>query len=456
MAASGERRAAASGATDAATQGGAKCRRSVVVEYLLKLAELPAVPRGLVVSVDKCLRGEVAWVSNIGGLPERCTEGEFLVHSGPRRMGKSTHLAMMAAYFRLDERLLYHLRDEYKYADAQFIQEKHPVIHLSLDFTVPPSYDEGRIEADMQTKLVNKLLSCAEDLAVDVKAGADVETTMKRLLHAIDAKYPSPDWGRPAVLIDETDFCLLDAVGAGVKQDLIDARVRGLGQLFHCLKGMFARLHSVFMTGVTLLYRRVGSTWLNGATFLSFPDDERSRALAPQLGFTWAQIERTFGRHLDVYCAATGADRLAVQQRMSELYNGFGFGGREGKVLFNTKSVLDFFLTGELRAHFGSVPESKAVLRVATRELVAELVTADFDGCVLSLAALRMQTDDRQSVGSQLAFLVHNGLLTVDFLVDDSQNCVVCVPNEEVQPPSPSLIFVSASGSVPLLLRGRV
>ena len=91
-----------------------------------------------------------------------------------------------------------------------------------------------------------------------------------------------------------------------------------------------------------------------------------------------------------------------------------------------------------------------------TRELVAELVTADFDGCVLSLAALRMQTDDRQSVGSQLAFLVHNGLLTVDFLVDDSQNCVVCVPNEEVQPPSPSLIFVSASGSVPLLLRGRV
>ena len=392
------------------------------------------MPRGPAVSVDECLRGEVAWVSNLGGLPERCAKGEFLVHSGPRRMGKSTHLAMMAAYFHRDERLLQHLRDEYKYADAQFIQEKHPVIHLSLDFTVPPDIVSGSlIEVDMQTKLVNKLLSCARALKVGVERGLAVEETFVTLLDAIDAKYPAPDWGRPAVLIDEADFCLLDAVGAGVTQELIDARVRGLGQLFHCLKGMFARLHSVFMTGVTLLYRRVGSTWLNGATFLSFPEDERSRALAPQLGFTWAQIERTLGRHLETYCTATGSDRITVQRRMSELYNGFGFGGSEGKHLFNTKSVLDFFLTGELRAHFGSLPESKAVLRVATRGLVAELMAADLGGCVLTLGALRMQTDDRESADARLALLVHNGLLTVDRLVEAKMNCVVRVPNEEMR-----------------------
>lgn len=119
----------------------------------VKALNLPAVPKGSAVSVDDCLKGDVAWVSNIHGLPERCARGAFLVHSGPRRMGKSTHLAMMAAYFNRNERLLQHLRDEYKYPDAQFLQEKHPVILLSLDFPVPPDLTTGSaIEADLQTK----------------------------------------------------------------------------------------------------------------------------------------------------------------------------------------------------------------------------------------------------------------------------------------------------------------
>lgn len=37
---------------------------------------------------------------------------------------------------------------------------------------------------------------------------------------------------------------------------LIDARVDTLGQLLCCLQDLFEHLHSVFMTGVTLLYRR--------------------------------------------------------------------------------------------------------------------------------------------------------------------------------------------------------
>jgi hypothetical protein len=228
---------------------------------------------------------------------------------------------------------------------------------MSLSFSVPPGYDDMKIKADAGGAGERLAGLCSRPASLD-RPWTAVEETFVALLDAIGTKYFAPEWGRPAVLIDEADFCLLDALGAGVPQPLVDARVRGLGQLFRCLKEHFGRLHSVFITGVTLLYRRAGSTWLNGATFLSFPEDGLSRAMAPQLGFTWTQIERTFGRHLNAYCATIGMERASLQERMTELYNGFGV-GEGSRDLFNTKSVLDFIRTGTLRSHFGNVPESR-------------------------------------------------------------------------------------------------
>ena len=115
---------------------------------------------------------------------------------------------------------------------------------MNLNFTVPPSFDEGRIEAALQST------SClrARDLKVAVERGLPVEETLTAQLDAVGAKYCAREWGSPAVLIDETDFCLLDAVGA-----------KRAWATLPMLEGSVERLHSVFMTGVTLLYRSLFS-----------------------------------------------------------------------------------------------------------------------------------------------------------------------------------------------------
>lgn len=431
---------AAAGAA-AAAEPPAKRAHTSTQAYRAAAASLPPLPSGPL-TVDACLSGRVAWVSNLDGLPLRCAQGNYLVHSGPRCTGKSTHLAMMEAYFHRDERLLQHLRELYQYTDAKFLRFKCPVVHLQLDFAVPPHYTDQEINAEVTAQLCQRLVTCAAGLGVEAPADCEgsVELTLGRLVHAVAAKYTAPEWGRPAFLVDDLDFCLLRAVAAGVGPAGLHARVNALGPLWGYFKQHFDSLHSVFMTGETLLFRGLGSAhaWLNAATILTFPELYCAPRV-PRLGFTWAQITQALGRHLAAFCTAADTDLPAVQRRMTALYGGYG--DRHSPELFDMASVLAFLRTGDLRAHsYIGVLDSGPVARVATAEVLAQILAPRGPppgGLVLRVEALRMQDGGPAcpvwTTEARAAFLVQCGLLAVDHFSDDDARCVVRLPNEAMR-----------------------
>lgn len=150
----------------------------------------------------------------------------------------------------------------------------------------------------------------------DASPLTDVDITFERLLTAIEAKHRAPHWGRPAVLIDEADICLLARQSGlgGRARSPRNARASGLGELFHCLQDQglhslrlrdWCRCHSPPPTAI------LAARGWNQAMFLSFVSEGISQSVPPQVGFTWEQIKRTFG--LAVYCETGSTDMGACR-----------------------------------------------------------------------------------------------------------------------------------------------
>jgi len=314
---------------------------------------------------------------------------------------------------------------------------------VSAPTDVPPGVAAAALEAKLTKALNEQFVEEAVRHGVESKLVVDVSnasTTLKNLVRLLD---------HPAVLIDEVDFPFTDGVAKleyteVVRRDpgkapitVLDARTTVLAGIFLFLKNNngFA-VHSVYVTGISQIAMRALSShtrFINNVSYL------RARQ-RPRLGFSRAQIERHFAAHIQAYIEVMGGDSDALIEQLEAMYNGYAFHPGDAETLFNPWSVLSFFRTGELKAHWPAATRHKWLIPHLSWSLVESLIengTAIVTPGDLT-AAIDFSSAQGLSDEAQTVLFVHTGDLTIARSATLAQpppagRWVVRIPNGEVR-----------------------
>jgi hypothetical protein len=190
-----------------------------------------------------------------------------------------------------------------------------------------------------------QLIAIGKEYGVDldhpppVFGGAvDVEWATEDLFTKLHAKL-----GPIVLLVDEYDSpitkCLemkTEAMNALLLQNL-----EVLQSFFSVCKANGDLFRFQFATGVSTFVKAGVFSGVNHLTPITL-----NPTFSSLLGFTWADIERTFGPHLVELGKACGLAPSELQTMITKWYNGYSWGGEE--TVFNPYSVCRYVLCGLL------------------------------------------------------------------------------------------------------------
>ncbi len=358
------------------------------------------------VYVDKT--GLIAYISRL-----MHTSQKYLCVSRPRRFGKTTAAAMLAAYYGkgCSSRELFENLDISK--DASFLEHlnKYDVISLNMQEFL----DRSDSVEDLLERVVRVVLRELKDgyPQVSYYDGADLIQS----LHDIYAETANSF----VIIIDEWD-CVLREYGGG-QNERYASFLRGL------LKDQeYVRL--AYMTGILPIKKYGTHSALNMFTEYSMTNP---RQLTKYIGFTAEETASLCARY------AVDADEVR------EWYDGYKFYGDIS--IYNPKSVVEAVTSGICDTYWN---------QTETFEALRAYIDMNFDGLrddVLTLLAgnrVRINTgsfsndmDSFRTKDDVLTLLVHLGYLGYDFAESS-----VFIPNEEIRREFISAVSVSEWGEV--------
>lgn len=389
---------------------------------------------------------QFVFVDTTANLPQLCQKGASLFIA-PRRFGKSTLLGLRQAYLELkndDASKLFKGLEAGKALKASIANEAKPRkpvpvirLNLAIDTDVSPLEMRGIVN--------NQLLAEADRLGVaNFKSEPVSKETLRHLINQL-AKKGQP----PAVHIDELDYSLVASLYKKESIATYDDRLDFLKSIFSLLKESLSKgaIHSIFAVGITQVGWRGLSTAANNLKLLSFlPHQDR-----PQIGYTWQQIERHFGDHIDAYVKAhTPSDTAEAKQQVREklkkdltdLYHGYCFHPSDKEPLYNPWSINNFFRRGSLKPYWALSTAAAWLTDRIDPSVVKSFLQAS------SPAAFSIDENDLQlattqqlrgglAVKEQAAILVQTGDLAIQQVDAASSTWKVRIPNEEVR----SIVF---------------
>ena len=356
----------------------------------------------------------------------------------PRRFGKSTLLQLRRAYLELPNeqalKLFEHGGGDNELAAAKDLRAaiaagRKPVPVINLNLAVPAVGPAS----DMHGAINNALLQQADLLNVSLEAKPECHLTLFNLIFCL-CRNGTP----PAVQIDELDYCLVESMRTNEPKELHDDRVSIIGSLFSVLKQSLSAgyIHSIFAVGITHLRWPSISTPTNNLQLVSYDE----AALRPQVGYTWAQIEKHFKGHIDAYVTAnTDANaspeakeqaKQQLRQDLTKMYDGYRFNRLDKEAFFNPWSINNFFLDGTLTDHWGQSVAAQWLGGKVEADLVEQFVQADLGrASSLDLYSLPVSYPfDNLPPATQRALLVQCGELTIQEGTGNAK-----VPNEELR-----------------------
>ncbi|MDR2140841.1 MAG: AAA family ATPase, partial [Deltaproteobacteria bacterium] len=167
----------------------------------------------------------------------------------PRRFGKSLLLSTIKAMF-LGQRDLF----KGLWIDSSdYAFEKHPVIHLSMNYS-------GTSEPDLLKKLIIRnlqTLGTSEGLSIsDLSLSFALEDLVNGLYDKFYKSLPTPAEGSDnlgtargvVVLIDEYDAPIIDTLN---KPEIAQANLETLHDFYRCFKNLDEKIRFVLVTGVS-------------------------------------------------------------------------------------------------------------------------------------------------------------------------------------------------------------
>ena len=244
-------------------------------------------------------------------------EGKHYFLSRPRRFGKSLFVDTLKQLFEGREALFRGLaiHDRWDWA------VRHPVVRI--DFS-----GGNYLEPDWEAEDLIPQLARVEDAFGVTPAGKSARARLRHLVAELHERTGQ----RVAILVDEYDKPLLDAIGS---RDVAEANRIALRGLYSIVKQSDAHIKFSFFTGVTKFSKVSLFSDVNNLIDLSL--DPSHAAIC---GYTDADLDATFAAELE------GLDRQAVR----DWYDGYNWLGDHS--LYNPWAVLLLFQTRRFKAHW--------------------------------------------------------------------------------------------------------
>ncbi|MBQ5642710.1 MAG: ATP-binding protein [Bacteroidaceae bacterium] len=254
------------------------------------------------------------------------SKGRYYFLSRPRRFGKSMLISTLKAYFEGKRELFQGLAME------QLEQEwrVHPVLRLDLNTEKYDSLDSVDKKLDREFKIW-------EDLY-----GADpAETTLPMRFEGIIRRAYEKTGERVAILVDEYDKPLLQAISNKALQDEYRATLKSV---YGALKSMDECIKFALLTGVTKFSKVSVFSDLNNLNDISM--DHRYSELC---GISEKELHQYFREDIQKMADKEGISYEEISERLRQNYDGYHFAPNT-RGMYNPFSILNVLA----RLQFGS------------------------------------------------------------------------------------------------------
>ena len=298
-------------------------------------------------------------------------EGTHYFLSRPRRFGKSLFLDTLKELFEGSEELFEGLHIH----GGRDWSVRHPVVRL--DFSGGDYLDPEGLRRNVMAQLGR--IERREQMVTDT-------TGPERLGFLLEALHRKAGQ-RVAVLVDEYDKPILDAMGA---PEIAGANRQFLRSLYSNVKFAEAHVHFTFLTGVSKFTKVSVFSDLNNLTDITL--DRRYSAIC---GYTEGDLETVFAPEL------AGLDREQVR----EWYNGYRWRGTEP--VYNPYDVLLLFDSREFKAHWFETGTPAFLMETLFERRVSSVALDEMVGTEDLLSAF-----DVGNIGTE-ALLFQTGYLTI-------------------------------------------
>ncbi len=240
--------------------------------------------------------------------------GRIYFLSRPRRFGKTLLVSILEEIFLGNKHLF---KDYWIYDRIQW--EKYPVIHL--DFLGVDYKSFG-----LEKALMRNLDSIARQQGIEAE-GESCKEKFANLIQNLAAKENK----RVVVLIDEYDKPIIDYFESE-NINIAEENRKKLKNFYSVLKHQDRNIKFLFITGVSRFTKVSIFSDVN-----NLDDITLHRDYAKMLGYTYEELEKNFGFHLDKWAQQEGITRADLMDRLREEYNGYSWDGKN--FVYNPDSI---------------------------------------------------------------------------------------------------------------------
>ena len=364
---------------------------------------------------EKIINGGFAYVDKTALVYDLVHQGNIYFLSRPRRFGKSLLVSTLEYYFRGRKDLFRGLAID----RLETEWEEYPVFHVDFNST---NFQEGMA---LQKLIQGTVESWEQAYGF---AGNPNYSSGKRFAELL-AHVHRTTGKRSVVLVDEYDKPLLDVLdtGATMRDDngnevLVEDYNRNVLKGFYStFKAADADLKFVLLTGVT--------KFSQVSVFSGFnqPEDiSMSNRYDSLCGITKEEMERVFGREIDLMAEELGHTPEEMRRLLKKQYDGYHFSRRLTDI-FNPFSVLNALDSHQLEDYwFGSgTPTYLVRLLSHTQENLNELTGRYY--------ATSEFVDYRADVERPLPMIYQSGYLTIKAYDALTGTYLLDFPNNEVK-----------------------
>eukprot|EP00284_Hemiselmis_tepida_P002417 CAMPEP_0174951672 /NCGR_PEP_ID=MMETSP1355-20121228/94973_1 /TAXON_ID=464990 /ORGANISM="Hemiselmis tepida, Strain CCMP443" /LENGTH=843 /DNA_ID=CAMNT_0016199347 /DNA_START=360 /DNA_END=2891 /DNA_ORIENTATION=+ len=351
--------------------------------------------------------------------------------SRPRKFGKSMVVSMLKWFFsgkhgyRLFEGLDVTRDPPSIMRKVQWGPDMEPFGLIALDFS-ELKHSKGADE--LEQSLVRALVSVGQSYGISIER-TNAKEALKQLVETL-AHDPRNHQRKVVVLIDEYDAPIIS-----ILEDLnehameaAEANRAVLAEFFTMLKALGSFVAFEFVTGVS----KVSKTSLfSGANYLV--DVTLDRRCSTLCGFTWDEIERSFGDSLNMICAQDGcADLSELHERIMSWYNGYMWSdGDSAARVLNPHSVCSLLSSQKFKQFWIVAGRSTFLTKLMANE--PERWAAMTEDSEIDRSSMLSNVDVSVTLtdSNVQSLLFQTGYLTVKECIGDK--LILTVPNEEVK-----------------------
>lgn len=353
---------------------------------------------------EKIRRDGYLYVDKTHAVHRLVNTGSYYFLSRPRRFGKSLLLSTIKAYYEGKRELFKGLAID-SMEDAEW--QARPVLYLDLN---TEKYDT----AEKLENVLNDFLKKQEALY----GSEESERSLGLRFQGIIRRACEKAGHRVAILVDEYDKPMLQAIGNKALQDEYRSTLKGF---YGALKSMDEYIKFAMLTGVTKFGKVSVFSDLNNLNDISM-----DLYFYDVCGITEEELLRNFPKHIDALACANGMSREDCIAELRHRYDGYHF-EENSPGMYNPFSVLNTLAKNKFSSYW---------FETGTPTYLVELLQ-QYDYDLEKLDRVEATADVLNSIDAAshdpIPVIYQSGYLTIKGYKPEFKKYILGFPNKEVE-----------------------